>query len=183
MDVSERFNALLNQFKLTPAQQEDGRTKHAGVRSTLNAHYYGTSSQYANSLLVGSWGKSTAIRPPRDVDVMFVLPFSVYERFQKVTGNKQSQLLQEVKGVLQRTYTSTTMRADGQIIIVPFASYAVEVVPAFLLQSGQYYICDTNGGGSYKTVDPVAEEKAVTALDTKTNGNARNLIRMMKRSH
>lgn len=181
MEVSQRFAVLLDNLKLTSTQQEDGRTKHAGVRSALNTHYYGTSSQYTNSLLVGSWGKSTATRPPRDIDVMFVLPLSVYERYERVTGNKQSQLLQEVKGVLQRAYPSTTMRADGQVIIVPFTSYAVEVVPAFVLTSGQYYICDTNGGGKYKTVDPVAEEKAISASDGQTNGNARNLIRMMKR--
>jgi len=165
---------------LTDDQRADGITKHTGVRECLDYHYYG--SFYAgNGILVGSWGKSTEIRPPRDIDVVFVLPPGVYERFQTRPGNKQSQLLQEVKSVLQRNYPTTSMRGDGQVVIVPFTSYAVEVAPAFLLQSGQYYICDTNNGGRYKISDPKAEIKKVKDSNDATSGNTRDLIRMLKR--
>ena len=179
-NVAGRFNALLANLRLTTAQSEDGQTKHAGVRSCLNAHYYGVNSGYSNSMLAGSWGKSTAIRPPRDIDVIFVLPASVYERFKQRTGNIQSQILQEVKSVLARTYTTTTMRGDGQVVVIPFATFPVELVPAFLLDSSKYWICDTNDGGKFKTIDPDAEIEKVKAADTDTNGNARNLIRMLK---
>ena len=165
---------------LTDDQRSDGATKHTGVRQCLDTHYYGV--YYAgNGFLVGSWGKSTEIRPPRDIDIMFVLPKEVYDRFQTRPGNKQSQLLQEVKAVLQRTYQNTEMRGDGQVVIVPFTSYAVEVAPAFILNGGQYYICDTNNGGRYKTTDPTAEIKKVRESNDATNGNTRDLIRMMKR--
>jgi len=132
-------------------------------------------------MLVGSWGKSTEIRPPRDIDILFNLPYSVYQRYEQVSGNKQSQLLQEVKNVLSKTYSDTKMRADGQVILVPFFSYCVEVVPAFKLTNNQYWICNTNGGGKYETTDPVAEIAKVKKSDDATNGNTRNLIRMMKR--
>ena len=72
------------------------------------------------------------------------------------------------------------MRADGQVIVVPFVSYAVELAPSFKLISGQYWICDTNGGGRYKTIDPVAEQTHMTNSSNSTNGNTRSLIRMMK---
>jgi hypothetical protein len=165
---------------LTSSQQEDGRTKHTGVRSCLNAYYYNSYSGYDNSMLVGSWGKSTEIRPPRDIDILFILPYPVYQRYQGVLGNKQSQLLQEVKRVLSATYSTTQMRADGQVVLVPFTSYSVEVVPAFTLDNGQYWICDTNSGGKYETTDPNAEIQRVKDSDVVTNGNTRNLIRMMK---
>src|SRR5262249_17339879 len=97
MYVSERFGALLANVKLTDDQKNDGTTKHKGVRNCLNREYYNLSSDYANSILVGSWGKETRVRPPRDIDVLFVLPDDVYWRFQRRSGNKQSQLLQEVK--------------------------------------------------------------------------------------
>ena len=35
-------------------------------------------------MLSGSWGKLTRVRPVRDIDVLFVLPYSVYQRFQQV---------------------------------------------------------------------------------------------------
>jgi hypothetical protein len=180
MDVGTRFNALLKNISLTQAQREDGETKHSGVRSCLNYHYYGIRSGYTNSMLVGSWGKSTQIRPPRDIDVLFILPYSVYERYELKLGNKQSQLLQEVKGVLSATYPTTKMRADGQVVVVPFTSYNVEVVPAFELKNGQFWICDTHDGGKYETTDPNAEIGAIKISDQVTKGNTRNLIRMMK---
>lgn len=181
MDVSTRFNKFLNNLMLTSAQLADGQIKHTGVRKCLNTYYYNSSSGYNNSMLVGSWGKSTQIRPPRDIDILFILPYSVYQRYESVQGNKQSQLLQEVRSVLLSTNPDTKIRADGQVVLVPFSSYSVEVVPAFALDNGRYWICNTKGGGKYETTDPVAEIEKVKSSNDATNGNTRNLIRMMKR--
>jgi Second Messenger Oligonucleotide or Dinucleotide Synthetase domain len=180
MTVSQRFETFLANIALTSDQLADAAKKHGGVRSTLNRNYYGFNSDTANSMLVGAWGKGTTVRPPRVIDVLFTLPYSMYHRFEKRLGNKQAQQLQEVKDVLQRTFSTTTMRADGQAAVVSLGSYAVEVVPALLLESQQYWICDTSGGGKYKAMDPTAEILAVQASDTATGGNTRNLIRMMK---
>ncbi len=181
MTVAQRFNSFLSNIQLTEAQVDDGTTKHTGVRTCLNNHYWNSASGTANSSLVGSWGKKTRVRPTRDIDVLFELPASVYERFNNKSGNKQSQLLQEVKGVLDGCYTATTMRGDGQVVIIPFATQAVEVAPAFSLTNGQYYICDTNNGGSWKTIDPVAELNSLSDSDKLCNSNTRALIRMMKK--
>lgn len=182
MSVSTRFSTLMSNIALTPYQRADGQTKHKGVRSCLNSYYYGNSSDYLNSMLIGSWGKSTEIRPPRDIDVLFCLPWSVYTRIESnaFSTNKQSALLQEVKRVLQVTYSSTRMRADGQVVVVPFLTYSVEVVPAFKLSGGDYWICDTNSGGSYKASDPIAEQNNVTYSNNASKGNTRDLIRMAK---
>jgi hypothetical protein len=178
--VTARFNGLMSNLALTPEQIEDGRTKHEGVRTALNSHYYGQGSGSANSFLVGSWGKSTRIRPPRDVDILFRLPDSMYWRFAQRTGNVQSQILQEVRGVLERTYSTTRIKGDGPVVRVPFNSYAVEVLPVFLFTDGYYRICEAKNGGSYKKCDPVAESKAISDSDAAFNSNTRDLIRMMK---
>ncbi len=180
MEVSERFSALLNNLTLTESQKDDGITKHKRVRNCLNQAYYSLNSDIRNSTLVGSWGKHTRIRPPRDIDVLFVLPDSVYHRFQRRTGNRQSALLQEVKGVLAAKYTSTAIRGDGPVVVIPFSTYAVELVPGFKLTNGQYWIPITSGGGSYKTFDPDAEINKVQDSNTDTGGNTRDLIRMAK---
>ncbi|MCF6283591.1 MAG: nucleotidyltransferase [Candidatus Hydrogenedentes bacterium] len=181
MTVAHRFSAFLGKLLLTQPQKTDGTTKHRGIRTCLNAHYYGTKLSSANSLLIGSWGKSTQIRPPRDIDILFILPNSVYERYQLRPGNKQSQILQEVKTVVAYTYPNTSLRGDGQVVLVGFGSYAVEVLPAFLLTNNQFWICDTHGGGTYKKADPYAEIAHVKISNDNTNENTRHLIRMMKR--
>lgn len=180
MNVGQRFTALLSNIALTSTQRADGTTKHRGVCDCLNRWYYQTPSGTANAMLVGSWGKQTEVRPPRDIDLLFVLPDSVYFRFDKYVGNKQSALLQEVREVLKTTYPATAMRADGQVVVVPFHSFAVEVVPAFTAaQQGQFLICDTNSGGRYKLTDPNAEIGALALSDLLTK-NTRDLIRMLK---
>ena len=88
----------------------------------MNRHYYGTTSTTDHRVLVGSWGKGTEIRPPRDIDVLFELPPHIMVKFMLRSGNQQSQLLQEVKEVLAVTNPNTGLRADGQVIVVPFGS-------------------------------------------------------------
>jgi len=181
MTVSQRFDKFLENIRITEEQAADGTVKHGGVRKCLNKHYYDSSSESANSMLVGSWGKHTRVRPPRDIDVLFKLPSSVYQRYETKTGNKQSQLLQEVKNVLANCYTVTKMRGDGQVVIIPFSTQSVELVPAFALNDGKYWVCDTNDGGKYKTFDPDAEIKAIADSDNAYAGNTRHLVRMMKK--
>lgn len=178
--VQPRFEQFQSNLMLTLPQLADGMTKRNGVVSCLNRHYYGVASQTDNSFFIGSWGKNTAIRPPRDVDLYFVLPFSVYQRFQQHLWNRQSAILQEVKNVLLSTYPGTEMSGDGQVVVVGFQSYSVEVVPAFLLTNGRYWTCNTHNGGSYKETDPRAEADHIDRLDKANNGNLRPLIRMLK---
>src|SRR3546814_860981 len=146
--VTKRFKDFHQNLLLTEEEHADGTTKHGNVRKCLNQHYYGSDSKTANSFLVGSWAKGTRVRPPRDVDIYFQLPVAVYERFEQVKGNKQSAILQEVKGVLQKTYPNTDMRGDGQIVVVRFNSMSVEVAPVFALDSGRFYFCNSHDGRS-----------------------------------
>jgi len=178
--VSERFEQFDQNLRLTTRQLADGQTKIAGVAGCLNSHYYGIVSYTANALYVGSWGKGTMSRPPRDVDVLFVLPPEEHERFERYQGNRQSALLQEVKGVLEYTYPNTDLRGDGQVVCVDFTTYNVEVIPAFRLTDGRFWICDTNEGGKYKVADPVGEAQGLESADAACNGNLRALVRMLK---
>jgi hypothetical protein len=179
--LRRRFGALLNDMRITDWQRQDAETKQAGIRACLNRHYWNVSSEFTNSMLIGSWGKLTQVRPSHDVDVLFLLPGEVYHRFQQRGGNRQSQLLQEVKAVLSATYGQTTMRGDGQVVMVPFNTMLVEVVPGFRCQDGSIILCNTNDGGSYKTSTGEAEARELDASDVSCNGNTRTLARLMKR--
>ncbi len=179
--VRQRFRRFHEDLTLTREQVDDGLTKQLGVRQSLQRAYYDQPTDNPPGFIVGSWGKGTAIRPPTDVDVFFELPVEVYHRINSNSGNVQSQLLQEVRGHLARTYPQTTMRGDGQVVTVGFNTIAVEVVPAFRYDGqGRFYMPNTNGGGSWRLVDPVAEIATIESADRASIGNARALARMMK---
>ena len=179
MGVTKRFSDFLSNITLTDDQLKAGRERRESVIQALNENYYGSKSKTDQSKFIGSWGKFTRVRPPRDVDVLFELPKAAYDRFQQRNGNKQSQLLQEVRSVLGKTFYSTTIKGDGPVVMVDFSTYNVEIVPAFLLTSGQYWICMTDDGGRYKTADYDAEISNIAASNDKTS-NTRDLVRMAK---
>lgn len=179
--VQQRFKQFHHNIALTPLQHKDGHTKRHGVVSCLNRAYYGTNSEIDNSFFVGSWAKDTAIRPPRDIDLYFLLPNEVYYRFQNYSCSPQSALLQEVKNKLRLSYPNTEMSGDGQVVVVNFGSYSVEVVPAFsLITPGRYWICDTNNRGRYKETAPWDELLQLDRVDSTSARNLRPLIRMLK---
>jgi hypothetical protein len=85
-----------------------------------------------------------------------------------------------VRDVVRATYPPTDIRGDGQVVVVRFNTYQVEVAPAFHRLGGAFLICDTHNNGQYKHVDPAAELAALTAADSMSNGNVRKLARLLK---
>ncbi|RYG97411.1 MAG: nucleotidyltransferase [Alphaproteobacteria bacterium] len=180
MSVSKRFRTFLDNLKLTDIQKQNGASRKESVVRAMNSHYYNSQSTSANAKYVGSWAKLTRIRPPRDVDVLFNLPASTHTKYEGRSGNKQSQLLQEVRSILLNSFPSTAIKGDGPVVIVPFSSYDVELIPAFSLSTGGHWVCMTDNNGYYKKADYEAENSAISNSNTSSNGNTRDLVRMMK---
>jgi hypothetical protein len=182
--VTNRFKAFQSNLALTDRQKQDGITKFKGLASTLNFAYRGHNSETDNAFMIGSWAKDTCIRPPRDVDMYYVLPDEVYYRFEAYAPgvNKQSALLQEVKAKLLTSYPNSTIRGDGPVVLADFYGWTVEIVPAFYWNADErsYIVCDTKNGGSYMKTTPLHEVEVITAADQRTNNNVRPLIRMLK---
>lgn len=180
--VIKRFTTFLDNLKLTAVQRIDGEKKFKGVVKKLNQTYWNSDSETDHAFYVGSWAKQTNIRPPRDVDLYFLLPREVYFRFEQYKGNKQSALLQEVKGSLLESYPLSNIKGDGPVVHAAFWSFNIEVVPAFLLDASDrlYYVCNTKNGGSYKTTKPLHEVDAIEFADQSNNGNVRRLVCMLK---
>ncbi len=179
--VVRRFDRLIEAIGISETEIADGMKKLGRVVGSLNRCYYGQSSETTNMLVLGSWAKQTRVRPFSDIDVLFVMPFDVYQRFEGRTGNKQSQMLQEVRANLKTTYPRTDIRGDGQVVVVNVDGVMMEVVPSILLTDGRYWICDANNEGRYKLADPAAELKALETADTVCNSNARQLTRLLKK--
>ena len=86
-----------------------------------------------------------------------------------------------MKQVLIDTYSSTTMmRGDGQVIVLPFNGIPVEVSPGFLCPDGSILVCDTNDGGRYVVSTSKAEANDIACSDFRWRGNTRALVRMAK---
>lgn len=177
--IGAQFKRLLAGLELTTSQVEAASARHTAMRANLAETFPG-----AKTFIVGSYSKNTSVRPPSDLDIFLVLPDPTREKYSSYLyydRNIQSEILQEVKNKIQRYYPNTTMKADGQVVIVPFtSSFSVEIIPAFAKAYSGYQICDTNAGGRWKDVDPLGEKSALTSSNSRTNGNTVPLVKMMK---
>jgi hypothetical protein len=156
-------------------------TRYRNITQRLNTDFWNTESDAAHSLYVGSYGRNTAVEGFSDLDMIFQLPYSVYQKYDAYATNGQSALLQAVKTSIEKTYSTTSIRADGQVIIVPFKDgISFEVVPGFTNGDESYTFPDANDGGSWKTTNPRPEIAAIRTRNNDTNGNLVRLCRMMR---
>ncbi len=179
MGLAEWFSTFCSNIQVA-----DGgtiSTRYKNITKRLNTDFWDTTSETAHSLYVGSYGRNSAIQSISDLDIIIQLPWSEHEKYNKYSSNGQSALLQSVKKSIEKTYPTTSIRADGQVICVPFDDgITFEVVPAFLNDNDSFTFPDANNGGSWKTTNPKPEIKALMDRNAVCNGNLVQLCRMMR---
>lgn len=173
---------LFEQFRRNLAvKNADAISKsYRQVTEKLNDKYYDYESSSKNCRQVGSYGRNTAVDGVSDLDMVFLLPWDVYYRFQKYENNKQSSLLGEVRAALKEKFPNRTVRAQQQVVSIDFSDYIVEVVPAFLNKDGSYTYPDANNGGAWRVCNPVAEIDEINELHKLKNHNLKRLCKMVR---
>jgi hypothetical protein len=82
---------------------------------------------------------------------------------------------------MQKTYPSTSLKGDGQVVVVAFDdNITFEVLPGFHNTSGSITFADSNDGGSWKTCNPEAEMSTFAARNSSANHNLKAICRMMR---
>lgn len=151
------------------------------ITRQLNTDFWDTTSDVAHSLYVGSYGRNTAIAGPSDVDMLFQLPYAVYQQYDRHLGNGQSALLQAVRSSMATTYSTSHIGADGQVVQVSWDDgISFEILPAFLNTDDSYTYPDANGGGSWRKTNPKPEIEAIGIRNSACNRNLIPLCRMMR---
>lgn len=178
-------------FKRGEVISEDQRAqvsqRYKRITKAVNSEFWGSESETAHSLYVGSYGRGTAI-DTSDIDMLVELPRDVYERHDALKGNGQSRLLQAVKNAIQSTYSRSNIKADGQVVKIDFSDgIKFEVLPAFKKLdwwgewNGKYDYPDSNMGGNWLTTDPKAEQEAMRKRNRESNGLLFDTCKHMRR--
>lgn len=183
--VDSHFDQFLKEIQLPPSEQQIAEARAQRIAKSLFAEYWPNHDFDPGCYVkVGSFGKSLATRPRTDLDMLFVLPREDCYRIEALSGNKQSALLQEVRRTLLDTFPNTDLSADGQVVVAPFQTFSVDVVPAFRFVSGpntgSFLTAHTGDGGSWRLSNPVAEYASIKSADSTSNGKATDLIKMLK---
>ncbi|MEK3794780.1 nucleotidyltransferase domain-containing protein [Paenibacillus sp. FSL R7-0204] len=179
MYIGHKFESLVGNLRTTNHLTVSDR--YHKITRRLNLAFWGLDSTTRNSRYVGSYGRGTAIKGFSDVDMLMVLPYDTYAKFNAYRSNGQSALLQQVKLAVKNTYPLTDVGGDGQVVVVNFSDGTrFEIVPAFLNKNETYTYPDSNDGGQWRICNPVAEIFAINEYNKKYNKKVEHLVRMMK---
>ncbi|MBI1687627.1 nucleotidyltransferase [Methylorubrum rhodesianum] len=182
MSVADNFRAFRANYLIPSATVGTISYRYRRITRQLNKDFWNTDSETAHSLYVGSYGRDTAANGVSDLDVAFTLPNAMYHKYNSYQTNGQSALLQEVKQSVGRTYSTSYVGADGQIIAVNFDDgIRFEFLPVFVNTSNTFTFADSNSGGSWRICDPRGEMAAFAARDkANANGNLKAVCRMAR---
>lgn len=180
MGINTWFKEFYESIYMTTDVVSKVRLRYKSITKRINEEYWNSSSETNHSLYVGSYGRGTAIYAS-DIDIVVELPWTVKIRFDGRQGNIQSQLLSEVKDKLKKTYSTSKISSDGQVIVIDFSDgIKFEIVPAFKFEDNSYYYPDTNNGGSWKTMNPRLELEYFNTRNKTHNSTMKKLCRMLR---
>lgn len=179
MGLADWFSTFCSNIRVADGGTISSRYK--AITRRLNTEFWNTTSDTSHSLYVGSYGRNTAVEGFSDLDMVFELPSDLYFQYDKYSSNGQSALLQAVRNSMQKTYSTSRIGGDGQVVVVSFQDgITFEVVPVFTNKVDSYTYPDSNGGGSWKTTNPRPEIDAIRTRNNVCNGNLFWLCRMMR---
>ena len=176
MQVKDDFNEFISNLQID--NFDDINTSLEGIAKKLNQKYYDNSTT-DNYLMVGSMGRNTSIKGESDIDVIYELPDEVFERFDDYESNGQSQLLNEIRDVLKEKYPSTDIKGDGQVVVISFTKYKIELVPGFKQDNNSYKFPDTHDSGSWKITKPILEIEEANNMINNTS-TYRDICQMIR---
>ncbi|MCW4600451.1 hypothetical protein ON003_01620 [Janibacter hoylei] len=178
MKTSAIFDALLENIKVGETASSVA-SRRDEIAKALNKNFRSKDACTDYTLMVGSFGRHTAIKGVSDLDMIFFLPTEIRASYASEAGPRR--MLERVRDVLIARYPNTTVSVDQCVVRVQFTSNAFkfEVQPALQNADGSFDYPDTKAK-CWKITKPRDEIAATKATNDRTSTNMRHLARMAR---
>ena len=178
MKTAEIFDGLLSALKLGDTASVIA-SRRDEIAKALNKDFREKDGCSDYKLMVGSFGRHTAIKGVSDLDMIYILPPGIRNAYASDSGPRR--MLERVRDDLKARYPSTDIRVDQCVVRVQFAANAFkfDVQPAFDNADGSFSYPDTKSE-SWKTTKPRDEIQATRECNLRTSTNMRHLARMAR---
>ena len=107
MSITDKFKRFLTNIKVQNDAQIELR--YGEITSALNKEFRDSESKTANNLQVGSYGRWTAIKGISDLDMLFIVPASQWDKYK---DGGQYALLERTKSAIKARYPRTDIYVD-----------------------------------------------------------------------
>lgn len=173
--ASEIFEGLLSNLKVDNTADIGGRRDE--ITKALNRDFRGLEGATTNRLMVGSYGRWTAIRGISDLDLLYILPASVRATYDKAGG--PLKVLTRTRKAIEARYPKTSVTVDRLVVVVKFGNFKFEVQPVFENEDRSFSYPDT-ATDTWKITKPREEIQETSAHDELANGNLRGLCKLAR---
>ena len=175
------FQFFCKNLRMSDVVLRNVRARTKNITRRINSDIRCLNSDTRYSMFVGSYGRGTAIHTS-DIDLVIELPYLLYTKYNSYSGNGQSALLQEVRNTIHKTYSTTHISGDGQVVKLNFTDgVCFEIVPVFINKDASSFTYpDTNNGGSWKITKPREEIAEINKKNNEFNSNLKHLSRMAR---
>lgn len=108
MNALDVFDKIFDNLKIS--NKEEIRNRRDEITKALNREFRDSDSESDNRLMVGSWGRNTAIDGVSDLDLLYILPSSLWDDYHTIHGTKK--VLSKVKQAIVAHYSRTDIRVN-----------------------------------------------------------------------
>lgn len=175
MNTIEIFDGLITNLRVDNSHTIGARRNE--ITRVLNKEFRDLDSSKDNQLMVGSYGRFTAIRGISDLDMLYILPPSLWDEYKGEDG--PSSILTRVRKSIEARYTTSSVKVDSPVVVVTFQNFMFEIQPVFEQDDGSFRYPHTKSK-SWKVTKPREEISESRDFDSITNGNFRKLCKMAR---
>ncbi len=142
MTVRRDFSVFLDNLKIK--NKDTISSRYGSITKNLNEKFRNLENDKKNySLQAGSYGRYSGINGISDLDMLYILPPSAWTTYRK----DPSKVLDHTKDAIKKTYNTSKVKNDRNVVVVEMQDFTFEVVPVFEWQ-GVFKYPDTYSGGS-----------------------------------
>lgn len=179
MRVAIAFNKLSTAIQPTQSGINKGKIHASAIKTRLS-----NSFDVSKTLFIGSTARDTAIRGTSDVDLL-----TVFKRGEARWGNQlvnSDTFIQKIRNDLDVRFKATTVRRDGQAIVVQFGqgSEPVDVVPAIFHEFrgglGRPVYLIPGGSGDWIETAPEVHNAHLKKSNESSVGKLRKVTQLLK---
>ena len=173
--IQASFQKFKENLEITDLQASTVSARQANVREVVEVGL-----DVLDSFLAGSYSRSTMIAPLKkaDIDIFMVLDSKYWYNYNGQNGG-QAGLLDLVKRILKKTYTTPDISRNGQAVTIRFSDFIVDVVPGFNRQGGGYLI-PNSVSQTWISTDPKKHISLISESNKLHNGDFVPLVKMIK---
>ncbi|AFT96734.1 hypothetical protein AMBAS45_16365 [Alteromonas macleodii str. 'Balearic Sea AD45'] len=174
MTVYRDFSLFLDNLKIK--KKDIISSRYESITRNLNEKFRGLDNEKTKfSLQAGSYGRYSGIRGISDLDMLYILPSDAWSKYRQ----DPAKALDHAKEAIEKTYKTTSIRKDRNVVVVTMNDFIFEVVPVFEWR-GVFKYPDTYDGGKWRKCNTRAELREFKELNAERKDNLRKLAKMVR---